>query len=67
MGGRYCSLAVGDPKEPLPALGLLLLGYPLHPAGKADPARWTSSAAVESEKRAEHFPRLTLPVLVREW
>ena len=51
MGGRYCSLAVGDPDEPLPALGLLLLGYPLHPAGKPD------------SLRVEHFPRLQVPVL----
>ena len=51
MGGRYCSLAVGDADEPLPALGLLLLGYPLHPAGKPD------------SLRVDHFPRLTVPVL----
>ena len=51
MGGRYCSLAVGDPDDPLPALGLLLLGYPLHPAGKPD------------DLRVEHFPRLEVPVL----
>jgi len=51
MGGRYCSLAVGDPDDPLPALGLLLLGYPLHPAGKPD------------SLRVEHFPRLRVPVL----
>ncbi|MGH2684475.1 MAG: alpha/beta hydrolase family protein [Actinomycetota bacterium] len=51
MGGRYCSLAVGDPDDPLPALGLLLLGYPLHPAGKPD------------SLRVEHFPRLDVPVL----
>jgi predicted alpha/beta-hydrolase family hydrolase len=51
MGGRYCSLAVGDPDDPLPALGLLLLGYPLHPAGKPD------------SLRMEHFPRLKIPVL----
>ena len=51
MGGRYCSLAVGDPDDPLPALGLLLLGYPLHPAGKPD------------NLRVEHFPRLDVPVL----
>ena len=51
MGGRYCSLAVGDPDDPLPALGLLLLGYPLHPAGKRD------------SLRVEHFPRLEVPVL----
>ena len=51
MGGRYCSLAVGDPDDPLPALGLLLLGYPLHPAGKPD------------NLRVEHFPRLEVPVM----
>jgi predicted alpha/beta-hydrolase family hydrolase len=51
MGGRYCSLAAGDPDDPLPALGLLLLGYPLHPAGKPD------------SLRVEHFGRLRCPVL----
>jgi uncharacterized protein len=51
MGGRYCSLAVGDAEDPLPALGLLLLGYPLHPAGKPE------------SLRVEHFPRLRVPVL----
>jgi hypothetical protein len=51
MGGRYCSLAVGDADDPLPALGLLLLGYPLHPAGRPD------------SLRVEHFPRLGVPVL----
>ena len=51
MGGRYCSLAVGAPDDPLPALGLLLLGYPLHPAGKPE------------SLRVEHFPRLRIPLL----
>ncbi|MEX2100373.1 MAG: alpha/beta family hydrolase [Acidimicrobiia bacterium] len=51
MGGRYCSLIVGDPEDPVPALGLLMLGYPLHAAGKPD------------QQRAEHFPRLRVPVL----
>ena len=51
MGGRYCSMAVGDADDPLPALGLLLLGYPLHPAGKPD------------NLRVEHFSRLKVPVL----
>jgi uncharacterized protein len=51
MGGRYCSLAVGDAGDPLPALGLLLLGYPLHPAGKPE------------NLRVEHFPRVNVPVL----
>src|SRR5262249_21971243 len=49
MGGRYCSLVVGDDQDPVPALGLLLLGYPLHAAGKPD------------QPRIEHFPRLRVP------
>lgn len=51
MGGRYCSIIVGHADEPVPALGLLLLGYPLHPAGKPE------------KLRVEHFPRLDVPVL----
>jgi predicted alpha/beta-hydrolase family hydrolase len=51
MGGRMCSLAVGDADDPLPALGLVLLGYPLHPPGRAD------------QLRVEHFPRLHVPCL----
>jgi uncharacterized protein len=51
MGGRYASLAVGDADDPLPALGLVLLGYPLHPAGKPE------------QLRVEHFPRIDVPVL----
>lgn len=63
MGGRVCSMAVGAPpargpgdpasgdQEPLRALGLLLLGYPLHPAGRPD------------RLRTEHFGRLSVPCL----
>jgi len=51
MGGRYCSQVVGAEEDPVPALGLLLLGYPLHAAGKPD------------QQRVEHFPRLRVPVL----
>jgi hypothetical protein len=51
MGGRYASLAVGAAEDPLAALGLLLLAYPLHPAGKPD------------QLRVEHFPRVRVPVL----
>jgi predicted alpha/beta-hydrolase family hydrolase len=51
MGGRYCSLVVGDKELPVPALGLLLLGYPLHPAGQPD------------RLRVEHFTRLRVPCL----
>ncbi|MEJ7584130.1 MAG: alpha/beta family hydrolase [Acidimicrobiales bacterium] len=48
MGGRICSLAVA---EGLPAAGLVLLSYPLHPPGKAD------------RLRVEHFGVLDLPCL----
>ena len=51
MGGRYCSIVVGADDDPVPALGLLLLGYPLHPAGKPD------------QLRIDHFPRLLVPCL----
>jgi uncharacterized protein len=51
MGGRVCSLVVADEADPLPALGLVLLGYPLHPPGRPD------------QRRIEHFPRLTVPCL----
>jgi len=51
MGGRYCSLVAGAEVDPVPCLGLLLLGYPLHAAGKPE------------KQRVEHFPRLTMPVL----
>jgi len=51
MGGRVCSLVVGHDADPLPALGLVLLGYPLHPPGKPD------------QVRSEHFPRLRVPCL----
>ncbi len=48
MGGRMCSIAVADG---LPAAGLVLIAYPLHPPGKPD------------NLRVEHFPRLQVPVL----
>jgi predicted alpha/beta-hydrolase family hydrolase len=51
MGGRYCSLVVADADDPLPALGLLLLGYPLHPAGKPD------------QPRVEHLGRIRVPTM----
>jgi len=51
MGGRVCSLLVADPTEPLPALGLVLLAYPLHPAGRPD------------RRRVEHFARIRVPCL----
>ena len=57
MGGRYCSMvaAGGMPKDqaetPVPCLGLLLLGYPLHAPAKPE------------KERSDHFRRLTMPVL----
>jgi uncharacterized protein len=51
MGGRICSMVVGDREDPLPALGLALLAYPLHPPGKVD------------RLRVEHFPRIGVPCL----
>ena len=51
MGGRYCSMVVGDGDDPLPALGLVMLSYPLHAAGKAD------------QPRTAHFPGIRVPIL----
>ena len=48
MGGRMCSMAVA---EGLPAAGLVLIAYPLHPPGKPD------------RLRIEHLPDITVPCL----
>ena len=48
MGGRICSMAVADG---LPAAGLVLVSYPLHPPGKPD------------KLRTDHFPALDVPCL----
>ncbi|HEX8769706.1 MAG TPA: alpha/beta family hydrolase [Acidimicrobiales bacterium] len=48
MGGRICSMAVADG---LPAAGLVLVSYPLHPPGKPD------------KLRTEHFPQIRVPCL----
>ncbi len=48
-GGRMCSMAVA---QGLPAAGLVLLSYPLHPPGKPD------------RLRTEHFPGIDVPVLM---
>ena len=48
MGGRMCSMAVADG---LPARGLVLVSYPLHPPGKPD------------KSRTDHFPALAVPCL----
>jgi predicted alpha/beta-hydrolase family hydrolase len=47
MGGRICSMVAADTG----ALGLVLLGYPLHPPGKP------------TQLRVEHFARLRTPAL----
>jgi uncharacterized protein len=49
FGGRMCSMAVA---EGLPAAGLVLLSYPLHPPGKP------------ANLRVEHFGDIKVPVLV---
>jgi predicted alpha/beta-hydrolase family hydrolase len=48
MGGRMCSMAVA---EGLPAAGLALISYPLHPPGRGD------------NLRVAHLPELALPCL----
>ena len=48
FGGRMCSMAVA---QGLPAAGLVLLSYPLHPPGRPD------------RLRVEHFPEIAVPVL----
>jgi predicted alpha/beta-hydrolase family hydrolase len=47
-GGRMCSMAVA---EGLPAAGLVLISYPLHPPGKPE------------KLRVEHLPAITVPCL----
>ena len=49
MGGRICSMAVADGS--VPAVGLVLISYPLHPPGKPD------------RLRVEHLPSLHVPCL----
>jgi predicted alpha/beta-hydrolase family hydrolase len=48
LGGRMCSMAVA---EGLPAFGLVLVSYPLHPPGRPE------------QPRVEHLPSLALPCL----
>ncbi len=44
MGGRMCSMAVA---EGLPAAGLVLVAYPLHPPGRPDRLRVAHLPAIE--------------------
>ena len=48
IGGRMCSIAVA---EGLPAAGLVLVSYPLHPPGRPD------------RLRIDHLPQLQVPCL----
>jgi predicted alpha/beta-hydrolase family hydrolase len=48
MGGRMCSMAVA---EGLPAAGLVLVAYPLHPPGRPE------------KLRTEHLPDVRVPCL----
>jgi predicted alpha/beta-hydrolase family hydrolase len=48
MGGRMCSMAVA---EGLPAAGLVLIAYPLHPPGRPE------------KLRIDHLPQLDVPCL----
>ena len=48
FGGRVFSMAVA---HGMPAAGLVLISYPLHPPGKSD------------QLRTEHFPRISAPCL----
>jgi len=48
MGGRICSMAVA---EGLPAAGLVLVSYPLHPPGRPE------------KMRTEHFGAIGVPCL----
>jgi predicted alpha/beta-hydrolase family hydrolase len=50
MGGRMCSMAVA---EGLPAAGLALISYPLHPPGRPD----------RQPDRTKHFGSLAVPCL----
>ncbi len=50
MGGRICSMAVS---AGVPAAGLVLVSYPLHPPGRLD----------KQAERTAHFPRLAVPCL----
>lgn len=49
MGGRIASLLAAD--HTAPCAGLLLLGYPLHPAGRPE------------QLRTAHWPELRMPIL----
>ena len=50
MGGRMCSMAVA---QGLPAAGLVLVSYPLHPPGRPE----------KTAERTAHFPDIRVPGL----
>jgi predicted alpha/beta-hydrolase family hydrolase len=51
MGGRICSMVAADADAGEAPLGLVLLGYPLHPPGRG------------TQLRVDHFARLRMPAL----
>ena len=59
MGGRYCSMVAADADDPVPCLGLLMLGYPLHPAGKPEKLRVEHLPAPDGAGRSSRAGRAT--------
>jgi uncharacterized protein len=51
MGGRIASQVAADPATAAELLGLVFLGYPLHPPGRPD------------QRRTAHWPAVLLPAL----
>jgi hypothetical protein len=51
MGGRICSMVAADAVGDRGVLGLVLLGYPLHPPGRP------------AERRDKHLPAIARPML----
>jgi len=51
MGGRMCTMAASDEVDPLKVMGVVCIGYPLHPPKKPD------------KLRTEHFGDLHTPLL----
>jgi predicted alpha/beta-hydrolase family hydrolase len=54
MAGRMASMLLAEPLGAPKAAGLLLVGYPLHPAGQPE------------KLRTEHLPRVPCPMLFLE-
>jgi predicted alpha/beta-hydrolase family hydrolase len=52
MGGRMATMLAAEPPLPERLVGVVALGYPLHPPGKPE------------QLRVAHLPRMAVPVLV---